>query len=134
MSMARVSAQLVIPMGFTLTVSGVFVASLSRWPQPDFVAVWLFGGGAIAAHSVMVFAFRKRIPSAPRSWEGTLIVNVVPLVAIPLAVAGSEWITDPRFGFFASGALTVAIYVTGLGGYFIFLDRLKPTQHQESRP
>lgn len=140
MSMRRVTGQLVVPMGFTLTASGVVVASLARWPQADFVAVWLFSVGAVGAHAALVLAFRVRpsagrpLALAPRSWEGALVVNAVPVIAIPLAVLGSQWIDDARLGFLLGGALAVALYIAGLGGFLALLDRRHPTPRQETLP
>jgi hypothetical protein len=120
---ARLNAQLAIPLGFTLTASAVFVASISRWSQPDALAAWLFCAGGIAVHGVLVVALPT--PRSPSGLAGgSLFVNVVPLAAIPFATLCSEWIDEPRIGYPLSGALAVLAYIGGLGLYLALLSRV----------
>lgn len=118
----RVGGQLTIPMGFTLTVSAVLVASVLRWPQPDALASWLFCAGGLAAHAGIVLALRTR--HHPPSTVGTSpFINVVPLVAVPVSTLLSGWIDEPCIGYPVSGALAVFSYIGGLGLYIAFFSR-----------
>ena len=124
---ARVSGLLAIPMGFTLTVSAVLVASISRWSQSDALGAWLFCAGGLAAHAGIVLALRTR--RRPPGVIGTSpFINVVPLAAIPAATLLSGWIDEPRIDYSVSGALAVFSYIGGLGLYLALHSRANPAR------
>ena len=107
----RTTAQIALPFGYTLTASGVLVSSIGHWPAPGLWEAWLFCAGAIVAHVAM--SLLARIRFRPRDRQASLLINVVPLVAVPVAVLGSEWLQSPPVGYLVAGLLASGGYILG---------------------
>jgi len=108
----RMTAQIAVPFGFTLTISGVIISSAARWHSPGMWDAWLFVAGAFCAHLVLTLVARVR--TRPADGQSPLLINVVPLIAVPLAVGGSEWIESRELGYLAAGFLGCGLYVAGV--------------------
>jgi hypothetical protein len=115
--------QIVIPQGFTLSITGTIAIMNGHRVQAGPIAIWLFILGAGAGYSAAALvggAHRRFASSRPQPITGVPVLNVVPVIVVPVAVAAAWWIPDPRVAFAAAGFVATAGYV-GAFGLFLHL-------------
>jgi hypothetical protein len=107
--------QIVIPQGFTLSITGTIAIMNGHRCQAGPMAIWLFILGADAGYSTAALAssaHRHSAPARPQPITGLPVFNVVPVIVVPAAVAAAWWIPDPRVAFATAGFVAAAGYVS----------------------
>jgi hypothetical protein len=107
--------QIVIPQGFTLSITGTIAIMNGHRCQAGAMAIWLFILGAGAGYSTVALAssaHRRSSAARPQPITGLPVLNVVPVIVVPVAVAAAWWIPDPRVAFAAAGFVAAAGYVS----------------------
>jgi hypothetical protein len=107
--------QIVIPQGFTLSITGTIAIMNGHRFQAGPIAIWLFILGAGAGYSTAALAagaHRRSASSRPQPITGLPVLNVVPVIVVPVAVAAAWWIPDPGVAFAAAGFVATAGYVS----------------------
>jgi hypothetical protein len=114
--LVRSLVTLVIPQGYTLSITGSFAVAVRRYGFPLDLAAWGFVAGAVAAFVVLSIiergALSGSIVAVPTGLRA--LINIVPLFVVlgvvgVVALIGSPWVGFPVAGF------------TGAAGYVVLL-------------
>ena len=118
-----ITHMLVVPQGFTLSVTGVFAITAGHRGYPGPAAIWLFVTGAGAAFcgvSLVSGAFRET-SNRPVSITGLALANLLPAAVVPAACCASWWIGNRAASFLTAGAAASVFYITGLAAFLVLL-------------
>lgn len=92
-ALPSVARQLVVPQGFSLSVTGVFAILLGHRPHPGSAAIWLFIVGAALGFSIVVRASgAHRSGSALQPASGYQLFSLSPVVIVPAVSLIVWWI------------------------------------------
>jgi len=107
-TLPNVARQLVVPQGFTLSITGVFAILLEHRPHPGPAAIWLFVAGAALGFSIVVRASgAQRSDSAIQPASGYQLFNLSPVAVVP-AVSLIVWWIPLRPVAYALGGLAAS--------------------------
>lgn len=125
---------LLVPQGFTLSVSGAWVALAGQRGYPGLLPIWLFllGAGASFALCALISGAHRTHRSYEAPSAGAAVFNLTPLVVVPLSVSVGGVVGDHRLAFFTCGALTVGAYIASAATFFFALDRCTRYAHSRS--
>src|SRR5712691_1677020 len=114
---------LVVPQGFSLSVTGVFAITAGHRGFPGPVVIWLFTVGAGLGFCCVTLASgaHRETSSRPVSIVGMAMMNLLPAVVVPAACSASWWISDKAACFLAAGACASVFYLTGLAAFIVIL-------------
>jgi hypothetical protein len=118
-----ITHMLVVPQGFTLSVTGVFAITAGHRGFPGSVAIWLFVTGAGAAFcgiGLVSGAFRET-SNRPVSVTGPALANLLPAAVVPAACGASWWIGSRAASFLTAGVAASAFYLAGLAAFLIMM-------------
>ncbi|MCW2759714.1 MAG: hypothetical protein JWO46_3460 [Nocardioidaceae bacterium] len=118
------SQGLAVPHGFTLSAGGALAIMVERDPDPGPVALWLFVVAASIGFcliTVVSGAHRSR-PARPVAISGLALLNLTPVVVVPVAVLAGWWIASPALAFPVVGLVTVVGYLVSLATAIEALD------------
>jgi hypothetical protein len=107
--------QIVIPQGFTLSITGTIAIMNGHRCHAGPIAIWLFILGAGVGYSIAALvsgAHRRSASSRLQPVTGLPVLNVVPLLVVPVAVGAAWWIPDSRVAFAAAGFVATLGYVS----------------------
>lgn len=111
-ALARVTASLGVPFGYTLTVWASGALATHYFGVPDVAAVVCFVGGAVAVYVTFgVIEFPDVHPVEPLRTRRVVLFNAVPVVAAALVAAVDRFVEQPLLGWLLSGAAASAAYV-----------------------
>jgi hypothetical protein len=118
-----ISHMLVVPQGFSLSVTGVFAITLGHRGFPGPVVIWLFTVGAGLGFCCVTLASgaHRETSSRPASIVGMAVANLLPVVVVPAACSISWWIGDKAACFLAAGAGVSVFYLTGLAAFIVIM-------------
>jgi hypothetical protein len=107
---------MVIPQGYTLSITGSFAVSIHRYGFPsDSNAVGFVAGAVVAFMALATIdrnSLRGEIARHPRRFVALL--NVVPVVVVLAVVAATAMVGSAEIGFPLAGLL-------GAGGYVVLV-------------
>ncbi len=114
---------LVVPQGFTLSVTGTFAITLGHRGFPGPVVIWLFiaGAGLGFCGITLISGARREAPGRPVSIAGLAMMNLLPAVVVPAAWSASWWISGKTASFLVAGACTSVFYLAGLAAFLVLL-------------
>lgn len=118
---------MVIPQGFTLSVAGTMATLVCQRKDSAPLAIWLFVVGAGVGYvlvSLVSGSHRGTASPATLPIEGLRVLNLVPIVVVPLSTGTAALIPYTPAAFTCGGFVAVAGYVVGLSA---FLRVLSPT-------
>ncbi|MDF2822627.1 MAG: hypothetical protein K0R68_35 [Mycobacterium sp.] len=116
---------LLVPQGFTLSVSGACVALTGQRGYSGLLPIWLFllGAGVSFALCALISGAHRTHLSHEAPSAGAAVFNLAPLVVVPLSISVVGVVGDDRLAFFACGALTVGAYTAAAATFFFALAR-----------
>jgi hypothetical protein len=125
-AMRQVAQSLVIPQGFTLSVSGSMGTLVGERGYPGALAVWLFVlGGGLGFCAVTAGSGLHHDPGArPEPVTGPAVFNLVPVAVVPTVLLIAGLIGSDRVAFAIAGFLAVVLYMSGLTGLIALQDHL----------
>ena len=115
---------LVVPQGFTLSVSGTLAATIVQRGAVAVIDIWLFVVGAALSFCLLALVSGGVARSGARpqlALSGVAMLNVLPVAVIPAAVQCAALIADRGLGFLLAGALATGLYIGLLGVVAAFL-------------
>jgi hypothetical protein len=111
--------QLVVPHGFTLTTAGTLAILLQIHPRPGMIAIFLFIiGAAVGFCSIAVVSGAPRDTKPVKAAGGPQLMNVTPVLVVPLVISVVAWTPEPHLTFPVAGLLTTWIYVLAVAFLF----------------
>lgn len=111
--------QLVVPQGFTLSISGVFGILLEHHPGPGAVAIWLFVVGAAVGNAGVAWASKAhRSSTAIPSAHGYQLFNLSPIVVVPLVSLVQWWIRVAILAYLLAGLAVGVGYPLAVSALF----------------
>jgi hypothetical protein len=118
-----ITHMLVVPQGFSLSVTGVFAITVGHRGFSAPVAIWLFIVGAGLGFCCVTWASgaHRETSIRPVSIVGLAMMNLLPAVVVPAACGASWWISDKLAGFLVAGACASVFYLAGLAGFLVIL-------------
>jgi hypothetical protein len=118
-----ITHMLVIPQGFTLSVTGVFAITVGHRGFPAPIVIWLFiiGAGFGFCCVTLASGAHRETSSRPVSIVGMAMTNLLPAVVVPAACSTSWWISDKSVGFLTAGACASVFYLAGLAAFIVIL-------------
>jgi hypothetical protein len=118
-----ISHMLVVPQGFSLSVTGVFAITLGHRGFPGPAVIWLFMVGAGFGFCCLTLASgaHRETSSQPVSIVGMAMTNLLPAVVVPAACTASWWIGDKPACFLIAGACACVFYLAGLAAFIVIL-------------
>jgi hypothetical protein len=118
-ALPSVARQLVVPQGFSLSVTGVFAILLEHRPHPGSAAIWLFVVGAALGFSIVVRASgAHRSGSALQPASGYQLFNLSPVVIVPAVSLIVWWIPLVPVAYALSGLSTSCGYLLAVASIF----------------
>ncbi len=104
---------LVVPQGFTLSVTGVFAITLGHLGYPGPAGIWLFVAGAAAGFCGVTLASgaHREVSNRAVSITGPALLNLLPILVIPTACGATWWVSSDSVAFLAAGICAAALYV-----------------------
>ncbi len=123
------SHMLAMPQGFTLSVAGTVAIMIGHRGFPGPLAVWLFVVGAAGAFSAIAVVVGAHLEPSnnPVTVVGLALLNVTPVVIVPLACLIAWWIPGDAAAFAVAGAATSGLYVVMEAEVLTVLHRREPT-------
>jgi hypothetical protein len=118
-----ITHMLVVPQGFTLSVTGVFAITIGHRGFPGPAAIWLFvtgTGAAFCGVGLVSGAFRET-SNRPVSITGLALANLLPAAVVPAACCASWWIGNRAASFLTAGAAASVFYLAGLASFLVTL-------------
>lgn len=114
---------LVVPQGFSLSVTGVFAVTVGHRGFPGPVVIWLFivGAGLGFCGVALASGAHRATSSRPVPIVGMAMVNLLPVLVVPAACSTSWWISDKPACFLVAGACGSVFYLTGLAASIVIL-------------
>ena len=114
---------LVVPQGYSLSVTGVFAITVGHRGFSGPVAIWLFIVGAGLGFSCVTWASGAHRERTNRgaSIVGLAMTNLLPAVVVPAACGVSWWISDKPACFLVAGACASVFYLAGLAAFLVVL-------------
>lgn len=114
---------LVVPQGFTLSVTDTFAITLGHRGFPGPVVIWLFivAAGLGFCGTILISGAQSEAPGRPVSIAGLAMMNLLPAVVVPAACNASWWISGKTASFLVAGACTSVFYLTGLAAFLVLL-------------
>lgn len=112
-SLRGITHMIAVPQGFTLSIAGTLTITIGERGFPGAVGVWLFIAGAgagFAAVTVLSGAHREPV-NRPLSVSGLSLVNLSPILVVPLAAAAAWWIPDDAIAMAVAGTAAAVLYV-----------------------
>ena len=109
---------LVVPQGFTLSVSGTLAAAIVQRGAVAVIDIWLFAVGAGVSFCLLALmsgSVSRSGPRPPLALSRVAVLNVVPVAVIPAAVQCAALVADRGLSFLLAGALATVLYVALLG-------------------
>src|ERR1700730_3688742 len=87
--LVRSLVTLVIPKGYTLSITGSLAFSIRRYGFPGYVDAWGFAAGAVVAFVVLAIIGRSSLaePLVELPISLLALANLVPLVVVPVVGA-----------------------------------------------
>lgn len=118
-----ITHMLVVPQGFSLSVTGVFAITVGHRGFPGPVVIWLFMVGAGFGFCFVTLASEahRETSSRPVSIVGMAMMNLLPAVVVPAACTASWWIGDKPACFLIAGACASVFYLAGLAAFIVIL-------------
>ena len=118
--LARTLSGLVIPQGYTLSLSGALVVAVHRYGLQDWLQAWGFVVGAVGAFTVLVIVCGQGLEMSLSDLDphGRAFLNVVPILGVLVSVAVVYAIPWPSAGFIAGGAVAAGGYVLLVSAFF----------------
>lgn len=116
---ASTIGQLSVPYGFTMTVAGSLAVLIGRRGYPGFLGVWLFVVGGSLAYCILAVVSRAHIGAgpAPAPRRRRAVVNLAPVVALPVDDVAVRWVENDHLAFGLAGWVAVLAYVLCWSGY-----------------
>jgi hypothetical protein len=114
---------LVVPQGFTLSVTGTFAITLGHRGFPGPVVIWLFvvAAGLGFCGTTWISGAQREAPGRPVSIAGLAMMNLLPAAVVPAACSASWWISGTSASFLLAGACTSVFYLAGLAAFLVVL-------------
>lgn len=114
---------LVVPQGFTLSVTGTFAITLGHRGFPGPVVIWLFivAAGLGFCGITWISGAQREAPGRPVSIAGLAMMNLLPAIVVPAACSASWWISATAASFLVAGACTSMFYLAGLAAFLVLL-------------
>jgi hypothetical protein len=114
---------LVVPQGYSLSVTGVFAITVGHRGFPGPVVIWLFivGGGLGFCCVAWASGAHRETSARPVSIAGMAMMNLLPAVVVPAACGASWWISDKAACFLVAGACASVFYLAGLPAFIVIL-------------
>lgn len=114
---------LVVPQGFTLSVTGVFAIMVGHRGFPGPVVIWLFilGSGLGFCGVALTSGAHRETSSRPVSIVGLAMMNLLPAVVVPAACGACWWIGDKAACFLAAGVCASLFYLAGLAAFIVIM-------------
>jgi hypothetical protein len=130
--------QIVIPQGFTLSITGPIAIMNGHRCQAGPIAIWLFIVGAGIGYSTAGLASgaHHRLVSSrsqPQPITGLSVLSVVPVLVVPVAAGAAWWIPDPRVAFATAGFVATAGYVSAFALFLHLFTRQRDRRAARSR-
>jgi hypothetical protein len=118
-----ITRMLVVPQGFSLSVTGVFAITVGHRGFPGPVVIWLFtvGAGLGFCGVALASGAHRETSSRPVSIVGMAVMNLLPALVVPAACSASWWISDKPACFLVAGACGSVFYLTGLAAFIAIL-------------
>ncbi len=118
-----ITHMLVVPQGFSLSVTGVFAITVGHRGFPGPVAIWLFIVGAGLGFCSVTWASgaHRETSTRPVSIVGMAMMNLLPVAMVPAACGASWWISDKPACFLVAGVCASGFYLVGLAAFIVIL-------------
>lgn len=102
-----------IPYGFTLSIAGTVAITLGHTGNPGPLPLWLFVVGGAMGFCFLVLASRAHRPQQPGpvTARGLALLNVMPVLTVPVGVGVSWWISNDYLAYAMAGLVTVPTYL-----------------------
>jgi hypothetical protein len=114
-----VARQLVVPQGFSLSMTGVFAILLEHRPRPGSAAIWLFIVGAVLGFAIVVrVSGAHRSGSALQPASGYQLFNLSPVVLVPAVSLIVWWIPFVPVAYALGGLSTSCGYLLAVASIF----------------
>jgi hypothetical protein len=113
----EIARHMVIAQGFTLSVAGTIATLVVERTDTRPLAIWLFVTGAGVGYGLVGIAsgaHRRTVPSATLTINGLRLLNLVPILVVPVATSIANQIPYTPVAFACAGFLVVAGYIGGL--------------------
>lgn len=118
-TLPSVARQLVVPQGFTLSMTGVFAILLEHRPHPGPAAIWLFIAGAALGFSIVVRASgAHRASDALQPASGYQLFNLSPVAVVPAVSLIVWWIPFGPVAYALGGLSTSCGYLVAVASIF----------------
>jgi hypothetical protein len=116
---------LVVPQGFSLSVTGVYAITVGHRGFPGPVAIWLFIVGSGLGFCCVTWASgaHRETSTQPVSIGGMAMMNLLPTAVVPAACSASWWISGKPACFFVAGACASVFYLAGLAAFILTSSR-----------
>lgn len=136
-SLRDIARHMVVPQGFTLSIAGTIATLVGRRHDTAPLTVWLFIVGAGVGYvlvSLVSGSHRGAASPGSLSIEGVRVLNLVPVVVVPLATWTADLIPYTPAAFACGGFVAVAAYFVGLWGFLRGLSTAgRPVLRRQSR-
>lgn len=110
--MGHIVGHIMAPQGFTLSVAGTLATMICQRGDITPFAIWLFVVAAGCAYGLITLTNRAGAEPAPRNpVEGARIVNLTPVVVVPITTWSAGLIHYTPAAFACAGFVAVAVYV-----------------------
>lgn len=115
---------LVVPQGFTLSVSGTLAATIVQRGAATVTDIWLFAVGAGLSFCLLALMSGSVARSGTRPQlvlSRVAMLNVLPVAVIPAATQCAALVADRGLSFLLAGPLATGFFVAPLGVVVAFL-------------
>lgn len=124
-TLPSVARQLVVPQGYSLSMTGVFAILLEHRPHPGPTAIWLFIVGATLGFSIVVRASgAHRSSSALQLASGYQLFNLSSVAVVPAVSLIVWWIPLGPVAYALGGLSTSSGYLLAVASIFHAIRRV----------
>ena len=118
--LVRSLVTLVVPQGYTLSISGAFAMAAHRYGFPFDLNAWGFVAGAVVAFVALAISARSGLGGSIATLPTGLraLINVVPLVVVLLVAGIVAVVPWAGLGFPLAGLVGAGGYVVLLSAFF----------------
>lgn len=133
-ALARVTATLGVPFGYTLTVWASGALAMHDFGPPGPLRVGAFVGGAVAVYLLFGALEYPDVPfRQPLRARRVVLFNGIPIAAAGLVAAVDRLAPSPFWGWLLSGAVASGAYILLLAAAWALDARLQQAQRGEGR-